>query len=866
MSAKCNLSKRMFPYDTFKVEKKIVIRNTNYLSKANTHTQKFLSKKNLLNQILNRTKSVLNNKSDFSEYMKGYDSLITKSTFKTPEINSYPLLRKNHSELISAKNQNRAQNKIIRRKMLISYIQDKINDSSFKEKIRMNLNRTLKSKIHTNKKLLEWIRKKKERDKLFLFEEFFYKWNKKEEEVKDCNNNYSELNYNESNIFYNDYSEFIKGRVDFCKKNKLENLQKKLKINFEDKQGKKIKLELISMKLIFEPITENKSNKFKSSNNIVLLDLSQNDNDDSNNNMNDEYNFEDYKEIKITYNNTKEDDFSLNNEASNKKNIIIFPLSYVFLFYINGLDYFKNILIGAIKFSDDYNKINFDENEIYSVIRTRSLNKNITRDYSQIRNPKTKTGTMKSPFSKKNSNFKVQTTNKNFCSVKNLNNLVNNKNKKDRKKSDDSSFYQESFDTSTDNENIFYTTDKIIKKIHSNNDLKNIQLKKKDIKYSEYCFIWETPNKSYKVRLIMPIILYWSEHIKKNVIVYCDKDLFLFMLKNNFVNWDYYVLNYLFSLKIFRLLILKGISFYSKYNSNNSKLNETNQNKIYDRNKKRIEKYINDLYLEKSVKYIDEKTIILNINRKIYNQHSDNNESYRFFYTDNFSINNLIEFNSFHIFIESDKVSKKVCYEFCLNFKQMNYLTNIARYENLNAFLPKIVQTNCEEGKLNLDFSILEYYNTKIIGYIYNSKEIRKKLDKKNSISSGKSNRTKYFNSSRKDIDIDNIAITIKLPYINIEQYVKSNFLENNIRTIELNMNHLNVLKNCASNLWSKKILQLLDLKNISSGFNNSNLELKKIKSNYKKNADTYEEYLKKYNQNKRHSKSLHFKLRRIKI
>ena len=69
-----------------------------------------------IQQILNRTKSVLNNKSDFSEYMKGYDSLITKSTFKTPEINSYPLLRKNHSELISAKNQNRAQNKIIRRK------------------------------------------------------------------------------------------------------------------------------------------------------------------------------------------------------------------------------------------------------------------------------------------------------------------------------------------------------------------------------------------------------------------------------------------------------------------------------------------------------------------------------------------------------------------------------------------------------------------------------------------------------------------------------------------------------------------------------------------------------------------------------
>ena len=98
----------------------------------------------------------------------------------------------------------------------------------------------------------------------------------------------------------------------------------------------------------------------------------------------------------------------------------------------------------------------------------------------------------------------------------------------------------------------------------------------------------------------MPLIIFWSEHIEKNVITFCDKELFLFLLKNNFVNWDYYILYYLFSLKIFRLIIRKGISYYSKYNIKNNN--------------------INNLYMEQHLNDVNERTSIININRKIYNQ------------------------------------------------------------------------------------------------------------------------------------------------------------------------------------------------------------------------------------------------------
>ena len=122
--------------------------------------------------------------------------------------------------------------------------------------------------------------------------------------------------------------------MNYFQNNKIENLQKKLKINIMDSQRKKIKLKIISMKLIFEPI--NNSDNIK--------------------NIDNDYNFEDYQEI-YNYRNEiteKDDDISNNN-----KNIITFPLSYAFLFYVNEIDLFKDILLSSIKFTNNYQKVAF---------------------------------------------------------------------------------------------------------------------------------------------------------------------------------------------------------------------------------------------------------------------------------------------------------------------------------------------------------------------------------------------------------------------------------------------------------------------------------------------------------------------------
>ena len=813
--------KKNNPYDKFKVDttdKRIILRNKSQINQYHKTDKKTISKNLFLNKILNRTKSILKSKSDYSDYMKEYDSIVTKLTFKSPDVNSYPLLRKSCSNMISLKNQVRTQNNLIKKKMLRNYFQKTVMNSTFKERCKVTLNMKINSKLHKNKKLEEWLKRKKERDKFFLYEDFFYKWKKNEEDNKE-NGNYSELCYDENKIFYNDYSDLIKEKIKFCKKNKLENLQKKLRIVFEDKKKKKIKLELISMKLIFDPITEDNHRESEEK---------------------DGYNFEDYKEIFSINENNSGDEFysNYNDDSPDKNNIITFPLSYVFLFYIDGFNFFKNILIGSIKFDDDYKKVYFQEDEIYSIIRnSKKLNKP-KREFASLKNVNLNQKA-KSHFIKKGGTIRLSGNQKQFLSLKSF----NTSNKKEKEKKEES----ENNEDNEDVDDMLYETDKEKKVMHSNNDLRNKQMKKKDIKYSEYCFKWETPNRSYRVRIIMPLIIFWSEHIHKNVITFCDKELFLFLFKNNFINWDYYVLNYLFSLKIFRLIILRGLSFYSKYNIKSN--------------------YFINLYMKNPLTNINEDTLMINSSRKIYNQYSDNNESYKFFYTDNFSINSIIDFHSFYIFIENNKINDKICYEFCLNFKQMFYLLNISLYENLENFLPKIIQTNYEERTLNLDFSVLEYFNNKILGKIKSQRQISQKFEQKYIASSKKNIRAK--STTNKKYEWDNLIIDIKMPFLILEQYVKSDVLKNNIKKIELKEHFLNVLKKCGYHLWSEKILQFLGLKNNENTVNNSTLDLIRVKSKDDREylgGKHYDEMIRNYNNVKRHSKSLHFKMKKSKI
>jgi hypothetical protein len=591
------------------------------------------------------------------------------------------------------------------------------------------------------------------------------------------------------------------------------------------------------MKLIFEPFNKDREKNYKK-----------------------DYNFEDYKEINNCddeKNKEEEHEESSinNNDNTNLKNIITLPLSYVFLFYINGMEFFKNILLASIKFSKDFTKIFFEEDEIYTALRKeRSKKRVLLQKKKYVR------------YNEHKSSFK-QYSKMNLVK-RNMSIKIKEPPKIMEKPNDKNDGYSTNgLNIDDDDKKTLYKTKKNIVVIHSNPDLrkkekyKNIvsDKKAKEIKYSEYCFIWETPSNTYRIRMIMPIIIFWSEHIKKNIVTYCEQKLFLFLLKNNFINWDYYILNYLFSIKIFRKLILKGLSFYSNNNISKTKLSSLNKFRIKDVIISKLKETDTDNSL---FSFIDEKTIILTANRKIYNNLNENNESYIFFYTDNSNHNSIIDLHSYHIFIEYDKLNSKNCWEFALNFKQMNYLSMIDKYESLETFLPKIIYTNFEDHTLSIDFSILENFNIKIFEY-------RKLRDKENCEMINKANSDNY---SKKKI-INGMILFITMPFIIVEQYDKNKLLSNNMQKIGLNSNLLKILQNCNNVYWSKKILNILK-KNISdlSEHNKSSLNLLKNASNPLFNDDNkinnteHDKKVMNYHRYKPSSKSFNFKKKKVHI
>ena len=214
------------PYDKFKINSnKLVYRRLfakkepNLDSDSKSNTQRLL-----LSKILKRTKSILKSKNKYSGYMDEYQSIVEKSTFKSPDIQNYPLLRKEVSSMIplkSLKIEKKKSSKIIK-----NILKKPISLEAFKEKYKHNLSLNMSSIENIiNKNNIKIYKKEKAKENLLLFSDFFYKWNNNIEyetinNLKIDNSEYSTLSYEENKIFYNDYSNLIKEKINYLENNK----------------------------------------------------------------------------------------------------------------------------------------------------------------------------------------------------------------------------------------------------------------------------------------------------------------------------------------------------------------------------------------------------------------------------------------------------------------------------------------------------------------------------------------------------------------------------------------------------------------------------------------------------------------------
>ena len=742
-----------------------------------------ISKKESLNDILKGTKSVLSSKNGFKNYIDKYSLFTKKITFKKPNITVYPLLKTESSYLIPVKkiiknaNSEDKKNKLKQNEKLFFANLVGNEQSEFLQKYNKRFYRLMR--LNTEPKNIRLMKKIiyqqnfKRYNSLFL--DFFDKWkdyentnktpfSKKKKafsEIYSTDNDsydreisknkinldnininfkakkrYNKLNYNENEIFNTNYDEFIENKINDIKNNKIKNFDIFLESSFDDSNDKKIQLKLESIKIYFYPLT-NGSTKI---------------NNNNNNNF-----------------------------------FITLPLSYVFLFYYKDIDFLQKVLITILHFKKDFNSIYFKDDDLYDFLKTLNFKekeeqKKEEEDVDYLSN-----------FYKNKKSFDE---NKGFLKLNSNDNIQGKKDsyKKDMRKSFNKQISHflnrmnahkssEKLDSLKKENNIAIKVIHYGKKYKSNNNIntkneRNNIIKEK-IFYDEYYFIWEINENSYKVKIEMPKIFFLYEEIGHNIVTYCNQNLFLYLYKNNFINWDFYKLNYIFSIKNFRNIILQFFSFYKDY----SLIKNSTNNKKEIKNIKSISMLRKNFHLCNIIE--DKNNKIKNLfllNKKIFTQINENNESFTFFYSDSNLNNYILDFHSYNINIEYKQLNPLLKWKFVLNFKHMKYLNEISKYENIYSFLLKIIKTDFEHGELDINLNIFDTnFEAKIL---------------------------KTENNYMHEImPNDDINIEINKPYVEI---IKISKCDNNLLKKEFNYIFLQNLNKLKMDEWPKHIVEIL--------------------------------------------------------
>jgi hypothetical protein len=329
----------------------------------------------------------------------------------------------------------------------------------------------------------------------------------------------------------------------------------------------------------------------------------------------------------------------------NKKNIIFnIPFSILPIFYYKNLDNLKFLLIACFNFNEEFDKIEFDDEGIYHLL-------DVCPEFSY-------------KVTKKNNNNENENFIKKTDSKKEKNFIEKVKTHKHPK--------QEKY------------------KIENIKEIKNISnyLNQYDI----YKFIWITPKNNFKVIIRLPEV---TVNINKIFISkFVNIELIFFLLKRNFLSWDFYLIHYLFSFKAFRWIIEKTFSNNIK-NMNLEKF--YNENNVGFINFKRVTNNDNNIIL------------YLNLSKERIMKITKSSFSYLFFYTSDDNKNGFKILHSFDFEVSNPNVSENKFY-FKFNFNQMLQINDISKIQNVYFFFNKLLINDKQNMKIKFNYLFFDHY------------------------------------------------------------------------------------------------------------------------------------------------------------
>ena len=199
-------------------------------------------------------------------------------------------------------------------------------------------------------------------------------------------------------------------------------------------------------------------------------------------------------------------------------------------------------------------------------------------------------------------------------------------------------------------------------------------------------FSWISLNNNYNIKITMPKIIIKIPKFRKELSHFIHRELLVYLLMNNFENFNYILIHYLFALKKFRAGIYKALSY-------------NHLNKLYPFFANIIN---NESYNAKNL--INENYHITNIRLEEY-ENSLNDNEYIFYVSDEDKFR-LYKMKSYILYIyslEGTKNSKIFFFNF--SFYQMKILYYKSKYENLLQFIQKLLKYNSLTKKIFFDYN-----------------------------------------------------------------------------------------------------------------------------------------------------------------
>ena len=267
----------------------------------------------------------------------------------------------------------------------------------------------------------------------------------------------------------------------------------------------------------------------------------------------------------------------------------------------------------------------------------------------------------------------------------------------------------------------------------------------------------------YNINLIFPEIIFEFKSQKERMNRYINKELFLYLHQNNFMNWDFYILHYLYSFKYVRR-IMSGI--FSVRNNTNNRILTPKNDIIFYNNKENI------MFNNNKHNIIDDNITTMTFDKKKF-------EYIFLLFSDAINLN-LFTLKSYIMYAFFVNVKKPVIFEFHFNFIHMRILYIISLFDKLEIFLKKLLYI--KNGEINFDYSYFDIFakmtNHNIKNYLHNIFLSKHENEKENQINI---TQEKEKETSFKD----SISIKIVEPFIEV---LTINEIKNSYKAIQSNI------------------------------------------------------------------------------